>query len=267
MNSLAEIQTRLCAALSPFRNERELEAGAALVRQYGTLSNPDRLAIYRHNVSGAHIAALESIYPVCREVIGERVFATLAREYAWRCPTTDPDLNRYGVGFPDFLREHDTELAALPYLHDLALLEYHWHQALFAPDDLPFDYTDFADAANRPERLVFTLSASLYPMQSDWPVFELWRRHRNGEAPREIRADGTPDRLAIVRAELEVEIVRVDAEAFALLEAIASVRTLTQLSTDPRLAGAMTRLPNLVARGWICGFRLENEQTGQTGVQ
>ncbi len=267
MISLAQIQACLCAALSPFRNDQELEAAAALIRPQGTLDNTARLRIYQRNISGAHLATLELIYPVCREILGERVFATLAREYTWLNPTVDPNLNHYGVDFPEFLGKRVSASAELPYLHDLALLEYCWHKAWFEPNDSPFDFAAFAKNSKHTERLVFLLSQSLTLLFSEWPVHKLWCSHRDGEAPREIGASSSQDRLVIVRVGLEVEVNRISSEDYALLEAIIQGHTLTQLSVNPSLQGAMHRLPDFISRGWICGFQLLELQTVRLSVQ
>lgn len=261
MSSLAHIQDCLSGALSPFCSEQELEAAAALIRPQGALDNTARLRIYQHNISGAHVAALELIFPVCREILGERVLATLAREFTWQYPTVDPDLNHYGADFPIFLEKRVGSSAGLPYLHDLALLEYYWHKAFFESNDSPFDFSAFGRSSKHPESLVFSVSPSLALLFSAWPVHEIWRRHRNGEAPREIGASNRPDRLVIARAGLKVEVNRISREDYALLEAIVQGHTLTQLSTDPRLQDAMNRIPDFIARGWICGFRLLELQT------
>ncbi len=100
---LAEIQQRLLQGLPPGAPPERQDAACALLDPDGSLEPAQRLSIYRRNISGALLAALEAIYPVCRQVLGEGNFAALARDFAWRHPSRRPDLNRYGEALPEFL--------------------------------------------------------------------------------------------------------------------------------------------------------------------
>jgi len=246
MTELANIQSRFCAGLSPFADAATLASAGVLLREQGRLSSAARLDVYRRNVSGGHVAVLEQIYPVCRAILGERTFATLAREYAWRVPCAESDLNFYGATWPAFAA---SRLDGFAYLEDLGRLEFAWHQSWFAADDEAFDFTAFESAASHPERLVFMTSYSLTLVYSEWPIHELWQCHRNGESPAEIQANPWPDRLVIVRKGFETRVTPVGKDIFDLLSAIADRAPLAQLDSD-----GLADLPSLIARGWVRGF-------------
>ena len=184
--SLQHLQQQFCAGLSPFRQAHQLQQAEALIHTHGTLSKRDRLGIYQHNISGAHIKVLQQVFPVCEQILGEAPFATLAREYCWKNPEASSDMNLYGQFFAEFLKQRSEDipaLAELPYLHDLALLEYAWQRAHYRPNDATFDFQAFAEVQQQPQQLQFHLSHSLYLLNSEWPLLELWQQHRDGQPP------------------------------------------------------------------------------------
>lgn len=246
VHELAAIQARFCAGLSPFADAATVASAGVLLREQGSLSNAARLDVYRRNVSGGHVAVLEQVYPVCRAILGERTFATLAREYTWRVPSADADLNFYGATWPAFAASH---LDGFAYLEDLGRLEFAWHQSWSAADDEAFDFAAFEHAASQPERLVFLTSHSLTLMDSAWPIHALWQCHCNGESPAEIQANSWPDRLVIARNGFETEVTPVSEGIFDLLTAISNRLPLAQLDAD-----SLSELPSLITKGWVCGF-------------
>ena len=248
---LAEIQRRLLQGLPPGAPSERQAAACALLDPDGSLEPAQRLSIYRRNISGALLAALESVYPVCRQVLGEGNFAALAREFAWLHPSRGPDLNRYGEALPEFLDmalHSRPALAALVYLPDLARLEWLWHRVHFSADDGAFDFAGFARASGQhPERIRFQLSHSLGLLSSPYPVLEIWRRHRDGSDTRSVAALSDPEHLCIWRRELEPRVTAIDADCLRLLQQCRAGLGLAELANAERL-------PELIAQGWIRGF-------------
>lgn len=269
--SLQETQNLLVSALSPDCDAATRQAAAERIRACQPLSTEERLAIYRHHVSQAHIDALAGLFPVCRAIIGERGFAHLARSYCWRTASPEADLNHYGETFPAFLAATTRTLASfrdLPYIEDLARLEWHYHAAWYRPDDAAFDFQSFDAASRQAERIVFCPSASLALVASRFPIREIWHRHRDGGDTASVNAPDGSEHLCIHRAGFQVAIHRIDAAVYRLLSACLRHRTLADLSTDPATRQALNRLPGLIARGWITGFRRlgQAQQDGQARV-
>ena len=63
------------------------------------LSSGRRLAIYRNNVFGNFSKALQSVYPVVEQLVGEGFFKFAAAEYISRYPSQSGDLHHYGKQF------------------------------------------------------------------------------------------------------------------------------------------------------------------------
>lgn len=262
--SLVTHQTLFTRALSPECDPVTADAAARAVRKAGTLSGAERLAIYRSTVTTAHVNALRQIYPVCEQVLGERVFARCAREYTWNAPSTSPDLNVYGKEFPALLAEKTDRLRGFhefAYLHDLALLEWHCHAACYQPDDGVFDFDTFAEVSSKPERLVFSLNHSLAIMKTDYPVVNIRERHRSKADTATVAGLTETDYLCIHRAGYEPVISHLDVSAWELLQAIIAQHSLADLGAEAVFQKGMGELPEMIQRGWVTGFRLTPTRT------
>lgn len=192
-------------------------------------ANRRRLAAYRRNVIGNWVGALRSTYPVVATALGEAAFRRLAADYALNHASPSGDLNEYGADFPDHLAAL-AEVDELPWLTDLARLEWALQAAYYAADADPFDFAALAGVP--PELhagLRFRLAPALCSVVSDWPLAALWH-----ELQAEPSARPTPGRgryhTWVVRP-----FVRVWPEAASAGEAA----FMTALAADATLAGAI----------------------------
>jgi uncharacterized protein (UPF0276 family) len=106
-------------------------AAPALARLKGEHAD-HRYALYRGNLTAHWDKALSAAYPVIRLLVGEEFFTALARAYGRAHPSDSGDLNRFGAQFAAFLRGFP-HVAELPYLPDMARLEWALHRAHYAP--------------------------------------------------------------------------------------------------------------------------------------
>jgi hypothetical protein len=226
----------------------------------GSLSVARRLSVYRDSSRRARERALEVVYPVCRQLLGARCFATLAAGLVDAHPSNRADLNRYGAAFPRYLRlqmGRHAALTSVPYLADLARLEHQWHAAYYAPSDPGFDADRFAAVAGEDgaARVRFQLSASLRLLASDYPIAEIWRRHREGGDTAAVAASGG-ERLVISRVRFRPRVEAVDVGTFNLLMGMVEGRPLCDLAEAGR---AIERIAGLITAGWIVGFTADGE--------
>lgn len=139
-----------------------------------------RMAIYRGNLVGSWHKALAAAYPVIGQLVGDDFLAALAAEYGAAHPPTGGDLNEFGMHFADFLQTFP-HVADLPYLPDMARLEWLLHRAHYAPDAPALNGAAFA--ALKPEQFA---AARLVPhpaahaFASRWAVVPLWLAHQPG---------------------------------------------------------------------------------------
>ncbi len=126
--------------------------------------------------------ALAEAYPTLVLLVGEPFFAALAREFARRTPSLSGDLNCYGAGLPDFIVGF-APARELPYLCDMARLDWARHQAYYAAD-AAFDPASLA--ATPPERhgaLPVRLHPAVALVESGYPIVSILDAHDSGAWP------------------------------------------------------------------------------------
>jgi hypothetical protein len=173
MRSLAELQAGVHAALL----DGEAGAVARAVVPDG-LDPAARLAVYRHHVFTSLTAALETTFPVVCRLVDRRFFGWLAHEYVRAHPPAGPCLFEYGADFADFVAAFPA-CAGLPWLPDVARLEWAMNAALHAPDAAPLDpevLRPLPPAALA--RLTLRLDPSVTLLASRWPVGAVWRANQ-----------------------------------------------------------------------------------------
>lgn len=139
----------------------------------------DRLALYRGNVAANARKALAAAYPIIGKLVGEAFFDGLAREFARHAPSKAGDLNVFGEGFAGFLATFPPA-RELPYLPDVARLEWAIHRAYYAADAEPLDPARLAQV---PPEAQGSLRLRLHPacalLASPWPLARIWEVHRD----------------------------------------------------------------------------------------
>lgn len=108
------------------------------LRRAGDADPAQRYAIYRNNVVASLIQALADTFPVCRELVGADFFHAMAHAYVARRLPRSPVLARYGGAFAAFVAAH-APAASVPYLADMARLEYLRVRAYYAADAVALD--------------------------------------------------------------------------------------------------------------------------------
>ena len=143
MLELGELQETFAAALTD--PAQELRAASLLFRG-APAGAVERIAVYRGNVVANARKALASAYPITVKIVGDEFFDGLAREYLRRHPSVSGDLNELGREFAHFVAEFP-HTRDLPYLPDVARLEWLAHRAHYAADAAPFDVQRLASLA------------------------------------------------------------------------------------------------------------------------
>lgn len=137
-----------------------------------------RFAAYRRNVLGNWHAALAASFPVLAALIGAGRFSALSEQYRAACPSRNADLNLYPERFAAWLAQQPIG-EELPYLADLAQLEWALEEVYGAQEEAALDFTKLeAVPVAQQGAVVLVLASALRAIPSRWPVFEIWQAHQ-----------------------------------------------------------------------------------------
>lgn len=152
-------------------------------RAAALLADPEvaraRLRLHRGNIADVQASALGRAFPVVRALVGDEYFAGLCAAYGRAHPSTSGDLHRHGESLPAFVGEIEST-AALPYLRDIATLEWAVHRAYFAADATPATPTRVA--ALSPGDLLatrFAIQPACACVVSRFPIATIWQAHQH----------------------------------------------------------------------------------------
>lgn len=148
----------------------------------GTLIHPEHdadtrgVAIYRNARLAILRNALTGAYPVCHALVGDDCFDALVRDTLAAQASTSPNLHRYGDALPEVIAQ--SPLAdSVPYLADVARLEWCVHWAHYAPD-AHVDAMDATMLAQPADAIRAGLVDGARWIASPWPVVSIWRAHQ-----------------------------------------------------------------------------------------
>lgn len=184
----------------------------------------ERLALYRGNLTVTWAKVLANAYPVVQRLVGPECFAGLARAFGMAHPSDSPDLNRFGAQLADFLAGAE-QTAALPYLPDVARLEWLLHRAYYAADAAPLDAAALHGLApDAFEAARFALHPACTVFSSAWAVVPLWLAHQDkGGFPETL---DTPSYALITRPLHQVRLHPIDPAGAEALHALAQGQTM-----------------------------------------
>lgn len=181
-----------------------------------------RLAIYRGNVGANAALALAATYPVVRKLVGAEFFDGLARAYCSDHPSVSGDLNELGERLADFVQTFPPALT-LPYLPDVARMEWLTHRAHYAADHAPLEVNRLASIREDDyPRLQLTLHPAVATLTSAYPLFRIWEVHQDdyrGEIA--VDFDGGAETIVVYRPQFRAAVARLTHGETAFLDATA----------------------------------------------
>jgi len=206
-----------------------------------------RLNIHRNNTTILLGEALGATYAVVHKLVGDDFFDAVARLFIRAQPPRSPCLFEYGEGFADFLATLPAA-ADLPYLPDVARLEWVWNEAFHAPDVKPLSSHDLA--AINPEAygdLVLTPHPSLRLLESPFPIKEIWDVNQPGADPEaSVSLDEGPQALAVLRPGATVDMIELSPGGIALAgRLVEGARLEDAFSTAQDVASTFDPAPTL----------------------
>jgi Putative DNA-binding domain len=226
-------------------------------REPGGLTRSKRFRVHRNNVFASLIDALRARNPVIERLVGEDFFEAAAGHFIEAHPPRSPMLIDYGEGFSAFLESFEPA-SALPYLADVARLEWLRHRAYHAADRKALGPSDLARApSERASALAFEFHPSAALIVSPYPIVSIWETNAHDAATRPIGPDLVGEGALVVRPDDDVLVVRLDEAEHAFAAALAGGATLGEAAAKGagfhgfNLAPALAKL---VTAGAFCSF-------------
>lgn len=222
------------------------------------LSQESVLGIYRGSVLGKLSRTLESIYPVCRRLVGDKFFAATATRYIRSYPSQSPDLGDYGEPFSLFLSSFEPA-AALPYLPDVARLEWYWHRVFNDEDEPGLDLQALSAIPQEQwGELIFHLPRNGVFIESPYPIHRIWEVNQpDYEGEGQVSLDAGGVKIFLWRQGYDMRLELPNEDQWQLLRAFQL--KLPFVVACERLSGidVAALLPQFVQQGWIAGFSLD----------
>ncbi len=220
----------------------------------GKLGPAEHLAIYRLNVLSNLRGALQDIYPVVRRIVGDAFFAHAADQFIAGTPSRSGDLNRFGAEWPLFIAQYP-HAGELPYLADVARLEWSWHECFHAADAVGLDLNRLAAVPGESHaRLRFRLQPAARLVASPFPILQIWQVNQPEYAgPLEVDWARPGDSLLLYRQGTEVVMQSFPAAAFRFLSALSCGALF-----EPAANAALSENPQFDLQG----FLIESVQSG-----
>lgn len=217
-----------------------------------------RFNVYRNNVLVSLIEALATTFPVTQELVGVQFFRAFARLYVRQSPPVSRILFEYGRDFPDFVAGF-APAGDLPYLADVARLEYSRVEAFHAADSGTIGADAFSRLLETPDRLM-DLRVRLHPacriVCSSHAVVSIWAAHQ-GQMPLESVALEQPEDALVFRPAHEARVLALPPGGAAFLGALADRRTLGEAATvagDEAGFDLAVNLRGLIGQALVAGL-------------
>ncbi len=133
-----------------------------------------RLKIYRNHIVTTLSNVLVMNFPLVEILTGTNFLKTAAKLYLFDNPPTEPCLDRYGNSFPEFLANYKYA-SHLPYLSDIARLDWKMNETRIAKDDNSLQRSDLAEIAPEAyETIIFKLKKSVRLISSPFPLDKIY---------------------------------------------------------------------------------------------
>ncbi len=169
-----------------------------------------RLDIYRNTSARVLATALNVAFPAVQHLVGPEFFDGAAGLFVAQVRPRGAWLDEYGAEFPEFLARLP-QAASVPYLADVARLEWHVNLALHAPDDPLLDIARLtALEEGELAQLHFEPHPALRLLRCEFPVDIIWHAvlERDERAMAAVDLAEGPVWLLVHRTQGGIEVMR-----------------------------------------------------------
>lgn len=234
-------------------------AAEKFIKPSTILSANERLAIYRGSVRGGLLQALGDIYPVLKQLLGDHAFEGLSRRYIEQHRSSSANIADYGDNFSEFIRFFEP-LSEYPYMADVALLEWAWHQVFNEADSGLLNLEQLSRLTpDQHLTLKFSRPKASRLIQSPWPIKTIWSANQISNSDQEsIKLIQQNNFLLVWRNGYEMRIDNLSETQWGFLNAIDQTTHFSDaieqfLASYPN--GNVSELfSSAITQGWITEF-------------
>ncbi len=235
--SLRETQRWMAAHIAPVDERHRARVAAVLLNPQADSPGEARLAVYAEGYLVRIREALAEVYEAVRHILGDHAFAQLARDYAAAHPSGDYNLSFAGRALPKFLAGAPIA-KQLPFLPDLARLEWAVCRAFHAHEQAPIDASRLANLS--PDALAGSTLAfqpSVCVIRSAWPILDLWQARETPREQIDIELVDRPHIVLLSRDDVHVHVEPISEPQARLLEQLLAGATLAHACASAASAG------------------------------
>jgi hypothetical protein len=218
------------------------------------------MGIYRESSIGNIITPMQLTYPVVERLVGEDFFRMSCRKFTETHWPKTGNMDDYGSEFAEFL-EQFKPAQSIPYLPDVARLEWLYHESSIADDMESCDWTEFSTlSADDVADVSIHLHPSVRLFSSPYPVMKIWQMNQeNADQNEELDLDNEGrDSVLILRANFKPSLHNIDSSEIILLQSLLegnplfeAVELALEINDDINMQAFMERH---ISIGTFCGF-------------
>ncbi len=228
------------------------------LREYCKVSDTlnERLYCYHNNYTQSVRAHLKHVFLQVKDLLGEDYFNQLCSHFIKQQALTNADINAYANVFRAFLEQQTAsrfELKELPYLGDIAKIDYFIYQSYYAKNRTIFNLEQFSQLTlKQQQNCHLCLADDLYYIESVWPLVDLWQFYKNEQALEQITAFNKPALFMIHRKRYQAALKQLSTDESDLIKAISKNKTLENIEQN-----SQPIIPKWIKSGWISSFKVK----------
>lgn len=145
----------------------------------GRMSAQERVGIYSDAYGTRLFEALKTDFEATCKVLGEEDFYDLTLSYLKEFPSISTSIEEVGVKLPEFIGKHPLGIK-IPYMQELATLEWNLVESFYADDLPPFDQTSLNTLSSSVwGEVKLTLDTSIKLLSTSWPILTVWETKKS----------------------------------------------------------------------------------------
>jgi predicted ribosome-associated RNA-binding protein Tma20 len=194
---------------------------------YDSSIDDELIDIYRNNIFHNLTSSLQNIYKTTEKIVGEKYFKHLALEYIKQHPSESGNLEDYGEYFPTHLKEIDIIKKQLPYLPDIAKIDWLYHFSYQQKDTKPLAAEQLTSLKEEDYfKLKFKLHPAIFFYKSAYPIWQIWQLNNCTDNSLRVNFNDGSENIIIMRQGIKTLIEPIDQAEYVFLQEIQNGKTL-----------------------------------------